>query len=287
MRSAERIARALGGRRLGNGFLCRCPVPGHGKGNGDRNPSLSIKDGKRATLYKCFAGCDLRDILDTLKRRGLNDDADRGQPSPAPFAPPTVHEPDPAALKIWGAAAPASRSVVEAYLRSRGIMAAPPSLRCGERLHLDCYAMPAMVAAVQRPDGKVVAVQTTLLTSAGKKAAVSMPRITTGALGAGAVRFAKADDVLGLAEGAESALSAMQLTGVPCWACLGAARMNCVAIPNSVRELHIFAENDEPGHAAADRTAHANGHRRVVLRFPPVGCKDWNDALVARARVAA
>ncbi len=143
--------------------------------------------------------------------------------------------------------------------------------------------MPATVAAVQRPDGKIVAVQTTLLTTSGTKAPVSSPRITTGALGAGAVRLAKADLVLGIGEGVETALAAMQLTGVPCWACLGAGRMHRVAVPANVGELHIFADNDEPGRAAADRTAHANRHRRILLRYPPEACKDWNDALRARS----
>jgi hypothetical protein len=38
------------------------------------------------------------------------------------------------------------------------------------------------------------------------------PRIAIGALGAGAVRFGQSEDVLGLAEGIETALSAQQLT---------------------------------------------------------------------------
>jgi hypothetical protein len=141
--------------------------------------------------------------------------------------------------------------------------------------------MPAMVAAVQRPDGKIVAVQATLLTLTGRKASVAMPRITTGALGAGAVRFARAETTLGIAEGIETALSAMQLTGVPTWACLGAARMHRVAIPNHVRELHIFVDNDAAGDAAAERTAdvHTRQGRRVMLRHPPEGDGDYNDTL--------
>ena len=36
----------------------------------------------------------------------------------------------------------------------------------------------------------------------------------------------------------------MQLTGIPVWACLGAQRMARVAIPDCVKELHVFADND-------------------------------------------
>ncbi len=285
---AAAIARALGGKSVAGGYLCRCPVPGHGNGKGDRSPSLFIKDGDRALLVHCFAGCDPRDVLDELRHRGLVEE--RSTPrSPAPTRPlPAEHKPDPAALEIWVATKPAAGSVVEDYLRSRGItIPVPPSLRCGSRIHLDRFPMPTMVAAVQRPDGKIIAVQTLLLTITGRKAMASTPRITTGALGNGAVRLAKAGDVLGIAEGIETALSAMQLTGVPMWASLGASRMHRVTIPDSVRELHLFSDNDTPGRDAVERTAHENRHRRVVLRYPPEDCTDWNDALIAHGRAAA
>ena len=128
---------------------------------------------------------------------------------------------------------------------------------------------------------KFVAVQTTFLTRHGTKAPVASPRITTGMLGAGAVRFAKPDDVLGLAEGIETALSAQQLTGIPTWACLGATRMHRVVIPEHIRELHLFGDNDDAGRDAVNRAAYQNRERRVVLRFPPDTCNDWNDLLTS------
>src|ERR1700731_3577443 len=73
--TARSIAQALSGSiRNGNGFLCRCPVATHGKGRGDRNPSLSIADGDDGKLLvRCFAGCDSLDVLAELRRRGLTD----------------------------------------------------------------------------------------------------------------------------------------------------------------------------------------------------------------------
>ena len=65
-----------------------------------------------------------------------------------------------------------------------------------------------MVAAVQAPDGKIIAIQQTWLTSEGEKA--SAKRLTTGNLGAGAVRLGAVARSMGLAEGVETALSAMQ-----------------------------------------------------------------------------
>ena len=83
--NAEQISAHLRGRFAGPGrYLAHCPVPGHGKGRGDRNPSLSIwqrEDG--GVGVKCFAGCDSRDVCAELHHLRLPpDEADkRRQPS--------------------------------------------------------------------------------------------------------------------------------------------------------------------------------------------------------------
>ncbi len=69
---ASSISQALSGRRGSNGnFLCRCPVPNHGNGHGDKTHSLSIKDGPKGLLVYCFAGCSGREIYKELRARGL------------------------------------------------------------------------------------------------------------------------------------------------------------------------------------------------------------------------
>jgi|SRR5215831_6145378 len=73
--NAQRIAAALGRRRAhrlpdGGYFTC-CPVPSHGKGRGDRDPSLRISDGETKLLVHCYAGCDCLLILGELRRRGI------------------------------------------------------------------------------------------------------------------------------------------------------------------------------------------------------------------------
>lgn len=66
---AEQIAKQLGNARRANGqWVASCPVPGHGKGNGDKNPSLSISindDGK--PLFHCHGGCTQEDVFNTIK----------------------------------------------------------------------------------------------------------------------------------------------------------------------------------------------------------------------------
>lgn len=277
--SAAEVAEALGGKPSGDGYLCRCPVPSHGNGRGDRNPSLLIRDGDHALLVRCLAGCDRRDVLAELRRLHLlGQREDRAEHQAADRA---EHVPDTRALALWRSAEPAPGTVVERYLRGRAIaIAPPPSLRCGLHWHGGRIPMPCVVAAVQAPDRRVVAVQITLLTLDGRKASVAVPRWIIGQLGAGAVRFDKAGGVLGLAEGIETALSAMQLTGVPCWCSLSAARMSSVAIPDSVCELHLFGDADDPGRAAVARTADLHRHRRVVIHYPDHG-KDFNDQAVA------
>ena len=290
MSAAETIAREMGSaRRSGDGWLCRCPCVGHGQGNGDRNPSLLVKDGDRAVLVKCFAECDSGDIIDELRRRGL-----LGGHGPRPrreYRKPELQpieiEPDPKALAIWRNSVPIEGTLAARYVADhRGIPGPhPPSLRFAPSLRYPPTGLhlPAMVAAIQAPDRKVVAVQSLFLrASDGRKAPVSTPRINTGALGTGTIRLGAVDDVLGLAEGTESGLSAQFLTGIPTWSCLGAARMHRVAVRPSVRELHLLADDDESGRKAAERTADLHRHLKIEIRYPPPDFGDWNEVGMER-----
>lgn len=179
-----------------------------------------------------------------------------------------------------------SRAIVVEYLRGRGItLELPPSIREGRMLYLDRVPLPSMVVAVQAPNRAVIAVQTTLLTWSAAKAPATRPRTTTGAMGYGAVRLAAAGPVLGLAEGVETALSAMQISGVPVWATLGAQRLGRIALPPCVGELILFADNDKPGCTAAEMAAerYARDGIKIQIRHPAPAFGDWNDALAAQS----
>lgn len=71
-RPVERVLRRLRElgrepRRNGGGWVARCPVPDHGKGRGDRNPSLTVNEGTDSrALIKCQAGCPTERVLDSL-----------------------------------------------------------------------------------------------------------------------------------------------------------------------------------------------------------------------------
>ena len=70
---AEQIAKTLGNAKKANGqWVASCPVPSHGKGNGDKNPSLSIHigdDGK--PLFHCHGGCSQEEVFNTIKSLNL------------------------------------------------------------------------------------------------------------------------------------------------------------------------------------------------------------------------
>jgi len=72
MPDTETIAKALGNAKQVNGqWIASCPVPGHGRGNGDKNPSLSITESEGKVLFHCHAGCDQREVFDAVRERNL------------------------------------------------------------------------------------------------------------------------------------------------------------------------------------------------------------------------
>lgn len=274
---AKDIALRLRGHSTGAGYLCRCPVPRHGKGRGDLRPSLAVSDGDRGLIYHCFAGCDPADV------RAEIDKLDLSAPPPAaekPGAPVgsknrTTTE---GARAIWRAARPVAGTVAETYLQARGFrIAPPPTIR-----FLPGYPysrrerFPCLVAAVQAPSREIVAVQLTFLHPGGRrKADVEEPRRTIGPLGAGALRLGPAGNHLGLAEGFETAWAAMLMRAVPTWATLGTERLLKIALPESVKRVTVFADNDAPGIAFANRFAAAHSRLLVDVATPAAGAEDF------------
>jgi phage/plasmid primase-like uncharacterized protein len=283
---AREIVRALGGRWHGSYGTACCPC------HDDRTPSLSVTDGQDGKLLvHCHAGCDGRKILQALKRPDIGTFCPSGTTPTGPTREEADAERTAAALDIWTDAQPVAGTVAESYLRTRSItLPLPCSLRFVPHLRYsrDVW-LPALVAAVQAPQRDVKAVHRTWIDPRGdRKAQVAQPKKALGPLGHGALRLAHAAPVMGLAEGIEDALSAMQMFNVPCWAALGASRLAGVWLPNLVREVIVFADNGTAGQDAAQKAADAftGQGRRVVVRYPPEGCADWNDALNGREAAA-
>ena len=158
MRAAA-IAAALGGaRREGRGWRCRCPI--------HDGVSLVITDGRDGRiLVRCWgSGCDPRDILAELRRRGLLLGAADHRPAPIPtrsVAPDDTARRIAVARRVWDAAHDARRSPVATYLAGRGITVDPPaSLRWAPRCwHRETGSyLPAMIGLVEHVERGVVGV---------------------------------------------------------------------------------------------------------------------------------
>jgi len=97
---AEQIAKALGNaKRVGKGWLASCPLPTHGQGHGDKNPSLSISDGEDGKpLFKCHSGCDQHELFHAIRDYGLLPEIEKRdplaniKPLPSLQAPVLEHE---------------------------------------------------------------------------------------------------------------------------------------------------------------------------------------------------
>ena len=282
-RQARAIVESLDGTWRRDKGMCCCPA------HDDRTPSLSVTLGRKAILFHCFAGCSNEDVIAALDRcgvrsRNLFDGSDfvKAQPKKSlPFSPN--------ARRLWLSAATITGSPAARYLAERGLMSASDQLRYLGRTPLGprgaVQFLPAMLAAVTTDSG-IIAIHRTFLDSAlARLAGFERPKRALGSLGCGAVRLAPPmQGRLGLAEGIESALSAMQLFGIPCWATLGNERFGLVAIPESVRELILFIDNDAGGALAEERAlkAYASPDRVIHSRVPTSPGFDWNDELKSR-----
>jgi hypothetical protein len=272
---------------MGGYGMARCPA------HLDQNPSLSVNDKNGKVLLKCHAGCSQQAVIAALRKLGLwpftactanLPPKESDNPTKPNFSKKSNTE---IAQRIWNEATEIEGTPAERYLYSRSVtISAPPSLRYSP----DCFyapgvRLPAVVAGVQNSRGILTAIQRVYLRADGLgRAPVEDDKLCLGPMGDGAVRLGRASDhVLGLCEGWETGLSVIQLYEYPVWAVLGAGRMHRVCVPDPVRRLIIFADDDGPGREAATRTAclHEGFGRRVEIRFPSIG-KDFNDELVGK-----
>jgi len=290
--TAETIAKALGGRKAGSGWTARCPA------HDDRNPSLSISTGKDGkVLLRCHAGCDQAQVIVALRARGLWENPERhfGRRRNVKTAHQKNAQTDRSdtdrteyALRIWQAAVPASNTLAETYLQSRGLhFAFPPNLRFHGRLkHPAGGLWPAMVALVSRgPDDAPLAIHRTFLAHDGSgKAPVDPQKMMLGPCRGGAVRLGEPADLLMVGEGIETCLAAMQATGNPAWAALSTSGLKALNLPETAREVIVLADGDDAGEAAARDCAlrWQREGRRVRIARPPRG-QDFNDMLAGFA----
>lgn len=198
------------------------------------------------------------------------------------------------AARLWSGSSPLGGSPAQLYLEARGIAIDAAALRYHPRTPYGRMPLtrfrPALIAAVRDDVGLVGVHRTFLALDDDRLADLPVPKSALGQLGGGAVRLAPPmNGILGVAEGIETALSAMHLFDVPCWATLGTERFRHVAIPGAVRRLILFLDNDAGGRRAEQlaRDAHAEASFSIEALYPEPAKADWNDVLRHKCGIAS
>jgi hypothetical protein len=270
---AADIAHVLGGRRCGNGYVVRCPA------HQDRHPSLSLCDGERGLLVKCHAGCDARDVLAELRRRGLLDLLQESARRAEGTKDDHERRQRDKAKRLWSQRQPIVGTVAERYLCARGYDApTPPTIAFLPAR--DAYP-PAMIVAFGMPEEpepgilaaprSVNAVHLTRLKPDGSdRERGPDAKIMIGRSVGIPIVAAPVNDLLGLAitEGIEDALSVQLATGLGAWAAASAGRMPALAdmVPSYVETVTIFAHPDKVGQDKARELA-SKLHKRGLEVF--------------------
>ena len=278
------LVKKLDGKWHGNQGMCRCPI------HEDRVPSLSVRVGETNLLFHCFAGCDTGRILRWIYR-AAPESLSSAEASPAPIPDKTAWLRK-RAEALWQEAVPLDGTPAERYLQARAICHRSEALRYHASTPLGrgphAIRRPALLARVEDQNG-LLAVQRTFLDArlARRARDLSNPRRLLGQPGRGAVRLFQPFDLLGLAEGVETAMSAAALLQIPVWAVLGNERFPHIAIPPSVTRLILLPDNDRAGRRGAAAACAALGSdMKVETLLPWSGRNDWNDVLrsIVKAR---
>ncbi|MDD2988879.1 MAG: toprim domain-containing protein [Zoogloea sp.] len=279
-----------------SGKHCACPMCG-----GKDRFRFDDRDG-RGTYYcsGCGAGDGVK-LAMGITGQGFKETAQHIERL-AGVVQPVTGKPDrsdgdklAALRRVWRESKPIQRGdEAERYLLGRGLRLydLPEAVRVHPGLRyqddgetVGTYA--AMFATVTAPDGRAVSLHRTYLHDGHKAPVASPKKLAQGLPIAGAaIRLTALSQVLGVAEGLETSLAASELFGVPAWSCISAQGIESFEPPEGVREVIIFADNDEnfAGQAAAYRAAHRlklKGVEAEVVVPEIIG--DWLDVLRLRA----
>ncbi len=275
----------------GRSMFVRLKGPESGKGAaGKWTDAATGEHGDLLDVIRESCGLiDFQDVADEA-RDFLNLPRPEYEPDRNPrSAPAPAGSPD-AARRLLAMSQPITGTVVEKYLRRRGITALHETGSL--RFHPRCYhqpdayspteTWPAMIAAVTDLNGKITGAHRTWLDPSGRdKAPVETPRRALGHLLGNAVRFGVAGEVKAAGEGIETMLSLRcVLPTMPMVAALSAAHLGQLQFPDTLRRLYIARDDDPAGDCAMtiliDRAREA-GVEAITLS-PKLG--DFNEDLL-------
>ena len=232
-------------------------------------------------------------------------------PRPAVATEPPAERMKKLAQRIWEEARPVSAGdEVDRYLGGRGlalsvyprVLRFHPSLgyfqKDGEGKSRKLAEYPAMLACIQGPDGHGVTLHRTYLKDGCKLAAPDAKKVLSAGINGAAVRLFEATDVLAISEGIETGLAVHLATAKPVWAGLSAGNLEKLWLPDSVRRICVYADNDADGDFDGQAFAFAlarrlkkeekqTGPREVQVFLPKQAGLDWADVWQARGQTLA
>ena len=276
----------------GRSLFVRLSGPQSGPGAaGHWTDAASAEHGDLLDVIRSSCGfVDFRDVAEEARRFLALPHAEPRRGPELVRTPVPAGSPE-AARRLIAVSQPIRRTLVEAYLRHRGIKAIHDAGAL--RFHPRCYyrrddsspteAWPAMIAAVTDLSGAITGAHRTWLAPDGVgKAAVDTPRRAMGGLLGHAVRFGAAYDALAVGEGIETMLSLRcALPAMPMAAALSANHLAALLLPPALRRLYIARDADAAGDTAlAALTERAEAAGIEALALSPQR-SDFNDDLQA------
>lgn len=197
------------------------------------------------------------------------------------------------AKAIWQQSQDPHGTVVETYLRNRGLMLSSDAAGEAVRFHPSCrfagQQVPAMVCLVRDVvSNKPKAIHRTALSPDGRKATVNgHDRLSLGPIAGGAIKLTPDEDVttcLGIGEGIESSLSLRstpEFGRSPIWSLIASGGIERLPVLPGIESLWIAVDHDAAGLKAAQAVARrwrAAG-AEAFLVTPSAPRADLNDLL--------
>lgn len=195
---------------------------------------------------------------------------------------------------------------VDRYLRNRGIdqRVYPKTLRfhpalgyyekqSGQKRSKLIATYPAMLACVQGIDGQAVTLHRTYLKDGCKALGDQSKKLLSAGINGAAVRLDEATEELAITEGIETALAVRLRTGKPTWAAINCGNLERLWMPERVRRVCLYADNDANAEFAGQASAYllaqrlvrearkAGVHRTVEVFVPRQAGTDWADIWLA------
>lgn len=316
MTPAEELARNVGAKRSGNQFLVRCPA------HEDKHPSCMFWQGHTSIRVKCNSGCYAEDIIGIWRDQGAWPKAeDRGRRTRsggeggrAVGAPPLspqmladIARRRDLALAIWREAVDPAGTLVDRYLKRRGldlsvVSTSSRGARDVIRFHPTCprgeagggakgWRQPAMICLMRdiRSD-RPMAIHRRYLTPDGLR---DGKPVTLGPVDGCAIKLVSHADtfcealaycsLLHIAEGVETGIAALMQNYRPLWSLGAAGEIKKFPPLFAVGELMVLADHDKAGIAAAQwvREVWRDAGKRASALMPIAEGCDFADVAAA------